>query len=72
METLIHGMTLTATPFISTCAAITLWWALADLSRQKMKGARSASWIFLAILLPPLGFLLYLFTRKQQRPNPAG
>lgn len=70
METLIHGMTLTAAPYISTVAAVAIWWALADLSCRKMKGARSASWIFLAILLPPLGLLLYLFTRKQQRSDP--
>lgn len=72
METLKHGLTLTAIPFLSIFLLVTMWWALVDISVKRIKGPKRALWTFLVILLPPIGAILYNSMHKQEDATPAG
>lgn len=72
METLMHGLALTAIPFVSIFLLITIWWALVDISVKKIKGRKRALWTFLVILLPPIGAILYNSMHKQEDASQVG
>lgn len=64
METMKFGLMLTIIPFIVIFQFITVWWAVADISVKKIRGARRAWWTFLVILMPPVGTLIYSFLNR--------
>ena len=66
METIKFGLLLTIIPFFVIFQAITVWWALVDLTVSKIKGTERTMWTLLVILLPPVGAFLYNFMARQQ------
>jgi apolipoprotein N-acyltransferase len=71
METLKHGLALTALPFFSIFMLFTVWWALVDMSVEKVKGRQRTMWTLLVVLLPPIGTLLYVLCIWMQKEREA-
>lgn len=72
METIKFGLMLSIIPFTGIFLAITIWWALVDLSLRRIGGVRKVKWIMLIILLPPIGSYLYnLLVRQREAELPA-
>lgn len=66
MENIKFGLMLTAIPFIVIFQFITIWWALADIAVRRIRGPKRAFWTLLAIILPPLGPLLYSYLSRER------
>ncbi|MBI2355463.1 MAG: hypothetical protein HYV06_10660 [Deltaproteobacteria bacterium] len=66
MENIKFGLLLTAIPFIVIFQFICIWWALADIAVRKIKGPKRAFWTLLAIILPPVGPLLYTYLSRER------
>ncbi len=65
METIKFGLLLSIIPFTAIFLIITIWWALVDMSLQKITGMKRTLWTLAVILVPPFGALAYNYFAKQ-------
>lgn len=61
METIKFGLLLSIIPFTVIFLAITIWWALVDMSLRNIRGSRRVVWTLVTILFPPFGSIAYNF-----------
>lgn len=66
METIKFGLLLSIIPFTAIFLIITIWWALVDMSLQKITGTKRTLWTLAVILLPPFGALAYNYFARNQ------
>lgn len=69
METIKYGLLLSIVPFTAIFLIVTIWWALVDMSLQKITGMKRTLWTLTVILVPLFGALAYNYFVSIRKPS---